>query len=482
MKLVGNLIVAGVFVFMHLFVNGCKSEEPEINEVKIEVSQHSFSVNAEAQTVSLTIETLNSNWEIVTELNWVTFSETNGEAGTTKILIDIEENESTIKRNGNVTIAGTDAEKVSIIIEQAALEVNLSKQWSTAEELAEKISIGWNIGNTMEAIGGETAWGNPKITQELINAVKVSGFNAIRIPCSWDSYILNEQTNEIDINWLNRVEEVIQYCIDLDMYILLNIHWDGGWLENNCTKDKETENKIKQTALWSQIASHLEHFDERLLFASANEPNVDDSEQMEVLNSYHQSFINAVRATGGNNEYRVLVVQGPSTDIEKTNRLMKNMPSDTVDDRLMVEVHFYTPWNFCGLESDADWGKAFYYWGKENHSSTDTDHNPTWGEESTIDQLFGLMKKQFVDKGIPVLMGEYGAIRRSSLQPELLEAHLASRAYYLKYVTQQMKANGILPFYWDNGGNDNNSFGIFNRVTNAVFDQQALDALIEGVQ
>jgi hypothetical protein len=217
-----------------------------------------------------------------------------------------------------------------------------------------------------------------------------------------------------------------------------------------------------------------------LLFAGTNEPNVDNEEQMEVLNSYYQTFIDAVRSTGGRNAYRVLVVQGPSTDIDKTNKLMHTLPQDKIADRLMVEIHYYTSWNFCGLTEDASWGKMFYYWGKPNHSPTDKDRNPTWGEAAAVDKYFKMMKTQFVDKGIPIILGEYSPTRRSHLSGDALNRHLASRAYYLKYVTKQAIANGLIPFYWDNGGNDNHSCGIFNRKNNTVFDQQSLDAIIEG--
>ena len=122
----------------------------------------------------------------------------------------------------------------------------------------------------------------------------------------------------------------------------------------------------------------------------------------------------------------------------------------------------------------------FYYWGNGYHSATDLAHNPTWGEEATVDDNFKLMKNQFVDNGIPVVMGEFGAVRRSSLTGDALTLHLASRAYYLKYVTKRAKADGIIPFYWDNGGTANGGCAIFYRNSNTVFDQQALDALIQG--
>ena len=350
---------------------------------------------------------------------------------------------------------------------------------STAVELAARIRLGWNIGNTLEATGGETGWGNPEVTRELLRLVKDSGFDAVRIPVSWNQHA-DPATAKINDAWLNRVHEVVRYVIDIDMTVILNIHWDGGWLENNVTPEKQSENNAKQRAYWQQIATHFRDFDERLLFAGTNEPNVDDAEQMAVLASYHQTFVDAVRCTGGKNAYRVLVVQGPSTDIEKTDKLWTGMPDDVLPDRLMAEVHFYTPWNFAGLTRDEDWGIPFYFWGKGNLSETDEARNPTWGEENAVDELFALMKQKFVDRGIPVLLGEYGAIRRSGLDGEALELHLRSRAYYLEYVTRQALANGLLPFYWDNGVLGNFGFGIFDRNNNTVYDAQALAALVSG--
>jgi aryl-phospho-beta-D-glucosidase BglC (GH1 family) len=293
---------------------------------------------------------------------------------------------------------------------------------------------------------------------------------------------MSSTTGQIKTEWLNRVKEVVQYCVDNDMYVIVNIHWDGGWLENNCTEAKKEANNAKQKAFWEQIATHLRGFDEHLLFASANEPNVDNATQMAVLTSYHQTFIDAVRATGGKNANRTLVVQGPSTDIEKTNKLMLTLPTDNVTSRMMVEVHYYAPWNFAGLTKDETWGKMFYYWGANNHSTTDVTRNPTYGEEADLDKTFKLMKTQFVDKGIPVVLGEFGAIRRTTLTGDDLTLHLASRAYYLKYVVKQAKANGILPFYWDEGSISDKGFGVFNRTNNTVFDTQALNAMIEGLQ
>ena len=272
-------------------------------------------------------------------------------------------------------------------------------QLPTASEIANNMKIGWNIVNSLEVPTGETGWGNPKVSQTLIDSVYNAGFNTIRIPCAWDSHA-NQSTLIIDTSWLRRVSEVVNYCYVHNMYVIVNCHWDDGWLENNVTfAMKDTVNK-KQKAYWTQIANYFKGYDEHLLFAGANEPNVSDTTGMSVLLSYLQTFIDAVRSTGGNNSSRVLIIQGPSTDIQTTNTLMNTLPTDQINDRLMVEVHSYTPWNFCGLTSDASWGKMFYFWGKDFHSTTNPGRNATWGEESTVESYYQLMKSKFVDKGI----------------------------------------------------------------------------------
>jgi endoglucanase len=362
------------------------------------------------------------------------------------------------------------------------LPPDASGMTSNAVQLAAKINIGWNLGNSLEAIGGETAWGNPKTTKALIDRVKASGFNAVRIPCSWDQYA-NRNTAEIQAQWLDRVKEVVQYCIDNGLYVILNIHWDGGWLDNNITSRQQATVNAKQKAYWEQIATKMRDFDEHLMFAGTNEPPVHNATEMNILLSYHQTFINAVRSTGGRNTYRVLVIQGPSTDIDNTMALMNSLPSDPTPNRMMAEIHYYGPWQFCGLEQDASWGSMFYYWGNGYHSTTDPSRNATWGEEAYMIEKFQNMKTKFVDKGIPVVLGEYGVIRRTTaLTGDALTLHLASRAYWNKFATQQAIANGLLPFYWDNGYLSNHQFGIFDRPNNTVGDHQVLNALVEGAQ
>lgn len=174
-------------------------------------------------------------------------------------------------RSGLITLTlGTLTE--TVVVSQMAGQLPDEGMESDAMTLAAKMYAGWNLGNTLEAIGGETAWGNPKVTAELIKSVKELGFNAVRIPCSWDQYIEDGGTYKVKDEWLNRVYEVVGYCVSNDMYAIVNIHWDGGWLENNCTADKQEANNKKQKALWTQIANKLNVYDEHLLLPDVTNP------------------------------------------------------------------------------------------------------------------------------------------------------------------------------------------------------------------
>ena len=469
-----------------------EEEKPVSKTLTVNTSKIDF-LNA-GNDVNVKITTDAINWTSSSDADWIQLNLVTGTKGTTTVKITALKNTTNATRTGVITISADQATSVQIAVSQVGnteglypsyntnpLAADASGMSSTAVQLAAKMKLGWNIGNTMEATGGETAWGNPKVTKALIDLVKANGFNAIRIPCSWNQYLANSATAQIKTDWLNRVKEVVQYCVDNDMYVIVNVHWDGGWLEKNITEAKKVETNAKQKAFWEQIATHLRGFDEHLLFASANEPDVATEAEMAVLTSYHQTFIDAVRSTGGKNAYRNLIVQGPSTDIEKTNKWMLTLPTDNIANRMMVEVHFY-PYQFTLMNEDADWGKAFYYWGAGNHSTTDTAHNATYGEETDLSKLFLSMKTQFVDKGIPVILGEFGAIRRSNLTGDALALHLKSRADFYTFVVKQSKANGLVPFYWDAGNLGVNTMSLFDRSNNTVFDSQALTGLQDGLK
>lgn len=343
----------------------------------------------------------------------------------------------------------------------------------TAKELAPEMGIGINIGNTLESIGGETAWGAALINRDYIRGLKDAGYRSVRIPCSWNLYM--DEAGTIDARWLDRVHEVVGYAVDEDMFVVLNDHWDNGWLENDIPNGYNKALAERLTTMWTQIAEKMEHFDQHLLFAGLNEPNCDNATHATTLKRYEQDFIKAVRATGGNNADRILVIQCPGTDIEKTVSYKFTLPGDTSADRLMAEVHFYSPYNFCLMEEDASWGKTFWFWGKGNHVSGSA-HNPTWGEEAWVDARFAEMKQMFADKGIPVVLGEYACMERSELEgTNDWEMHQKSRAYWTEYITHHSLLSGMIPFYWDIPYK-----GIFDRNDGTLLRPEMVQAMMSG--
>jgi endoglucanase len=474
------------FLTAALFFIGCKKKDTPPPELT--VSPSTINLPAEGGTADLTING-NAQWSVSNPgSSWLQLSKSTGNSGSDVIKLTAALNGTGSTRSAILSVNSSNGQARRVTVSQPATiypSYNISPKapdatgvGSTAVQLAAKFKLGWNIGNTLEASGGETGWGNPQITESYIKFLKQQGFTAVRLPCAWNwQHLSNAATAQIDPNWINRVKEVVGYCVNNDMYVLLNIHWDGGWLENNISKLKQDSVNAKQKALWEQIATAMRDFDEHLMFASANEPAADNAEEMEVLASYHQTFINAVRSTGGKNSYRVLVLQGPSTSATLTSDLMTTLPSDPATNRLMVEVHNYTPSQFCFLNEDVSWGKMVYYWGKGNHSTIEPDRNPTYGEEDAHIADFNKIKTKFVDKGIPVIMGEYGAYRRDNSPnvPKDLTLHNTSVDYWITFVTKEALARGIKPFWWDTGG-------ALDRRNNTVKDQRTIDALIAATK
>ncbi len=342
----------------------------------------------------------------------------------------------------------------------------LSQTLPTAAQVAAQVGVGWNVGNSLEVPGGETGWGNPVVNQQLITAVKTAGFNAVRIPCAWDSHA-DQTTMTIDPAWLARVKQVVDYAIGQGMYVILNEHWDGGWLEEHPLYSYQTAVNAKQKAYWTQIANYFKSYDQHLMFAGTNEVHADygtpTTENITVQQSFNQTFVDAVRATGGNNASRTLVVQTYNTNIQHGLNYF-TPPTDTVSNRLIVEVHYYDPYDYT-LNSSG----SCLYWG----APYPTQSNCTWAYESYVDSTYAQVNSKWLAAGVPVIIGEYGVATRSGLD-------LASRQYYLKYINQAATTNGIKTFYWDNGVSGNNGFALFDRNTGAVLDQGAIDAIMTG--
>ena len=445
------------FLMAILSLISCKKKDDVAAELSVSPSAITFPAEGGASDITISS---NAAWSVNNPLSsWLQIDKKTGSSGSATIQVKtLSENGTGASRSGYLDISSSNGQNRRVKVTQPPTfypSYNTSPKApdatgmsSTAVQLAAKMQwMGINFGNTMES-PNEGDWQSSKITESYVKFVKQLGFNAVRIPCNWVwSHLSDPAKAKIDPAWLSRVKEVVGWCVANDMYVILNAHGDSGWLENNINKVKQDSVNAMQKAIWEQIATTMRDFDEHLMFAGANEPAADNAEQMAILNGYHETFIKAVRSTGGRNSYRVLVVQGPSTDSYLTSDLMTTLPHDPVPNRLMVEVHCYTPSTFNLLtDGDASWGNMVYYWGAGNHSTIEPERNATFGEEDAIIAEFGKMKK-FVDKGIPVVLGEYASWRRTAGSAILfLRIWLCTTSLWMHwatFATKTAKANGL---------------------------------------
>ena len=372
----------------------------------------------------------------------------------------------------------------------------------TPAEIAKEMFCGWNLGNTLEFKGEETWAGSPVVTQELIDYVKSLGFKAIRIPCCWDRHRLtNKDLAKIHETWLKRVKEIVQYCVNDDLYVILNMHEDGGWIQKYGFTDLSEENvsflASKLKAYWEQIATYLRDFDEHLLFAGMNEPGLHAIEtsatpaQMQAyqqaLLRYHQAFVDAVRSTGGRNAYRTLVVQCLGTWIDNAVDYFKEFPTDeTGGNRLMLEAHFYSPSEFC----DKTGSEAWYYWAKENLPSTADIHynrfTPVSQAKSLVNKQMKKLYDTFVAKGTPVIMGEWGAYWRnlSGESGQVQAKHDASIHDFYQCVNSTCIQYDIVPFVWDvpiQNASATETFNIVDRKNLSIYGTYAYQGILDSI-
>jgi endoglucanase len=332
----------------------------------------------------------------------------------------------------------------------------------TSAQLSKLMSPGWNIGNTLEAIGGETAWGNPKITQQLLNGIKAAGFKSVRIPASWKQYA--DANDNISPTWMARVTEVVNYARNAGLIVMLNVHWDGGWMQPTYAAQPVANARLKK--FWTQIANNFKNYDDTLLFAGTNEVMVDGDygtptvEYQNVQNGFNQVFVDAVRATGGNNAKRHLVVQTFNTNIDHGYNYFTK-PNDTVANKMFVEIHYYDPFNFTINGSSNQW-----QWGA---SATDP-NSETWANEPYVEAEFQKMKTRFIDNGLPVIMGEYGAYNKPNYP-----GMPPYRRVWAQYVTHSAWLHGLVPMWWDTGE-------IIDRNTGNVKLQDMVDIFVNNTK
>lgn len=373
---------------------------------------------------------------------------------------------------------------------QAAKKDTTSFEDLNQSQIVEAMGPGWNLGNQLESVTDnvpeETNWGNPVITEKLIQSVKAAGFKSIRIPVSYFAKIDDDKDYTIDSKWLNRVQEVVDYCIKNDLYAVINIHGDGyntidgSWLL--CNGKNQTEIKKKYKKVWKQIAERFKNYDEHLLFESMNEEfdgsySEPNKEYYQNINDYNQIFVDTVRKTGDNNTKRWLIIPGWNTNIDYTagdygfklpTDQYRDKSIDKEEQRIMISVHYYSPWDFCGGENC-----VITQWGNE---ADDPSKTSTTCDETYMKNQLNLMKTTFADKGYPVFIGEYGSIDKTSYDSE----NEYYRAYFARKLCQLSRKNGCIPMYWDNGYNGVHGFGLFDRTTCEVTQPVIIDAIMEG--
>ncbi len=352
----------------------------------------------------------------------------------------------------------------------------------TALELTAKIDCGWNLGNTFDATGGsalssETSWGNPTTTPEMIQAVKDAGFNAVRIPVTWEKHL--DENNVIDSEWLARVKDVVDYAYTRDMYIILNTHHEE-WYQPYA--DQQDEISAKLSKVWTQIAEEFKDYDERLIFEGMNEPcwkntewewNGGNDEGRAVVNHLNSVFIDAVRATGGNNQYRFLMICPYAANCSESALAALEIPEDK---NIIVSVHAYIPYTFALAESGT------HMWLKDKTPSV-----------NDINTLAEVLDRLFISKGIAVIIGETGAMNRyyttqnevpadSTAEAETVtKANDEYRAAWAEYYFGKFKQLGIPCFWWDNGSfYSGETFGMLKRSALEWKYPEVLDGVMRG--
>lgn len=342
----------------------------------------------------------------------------------------------------------------------------------TSMELVADMGVGWNLGNTLDVCVAdrdgdgkvneapaegekvdETLWGNVRTTPELFAHLKEDGVNAVRIPVTWRDHLSDDGKDTIDPEWLERVGEVVNYAYEQDMYVIVNMHHDGGgdpkfgaWIRTNEAGFEDVRARYKR--IWTQIAEYFKGYDERLILESMNEVGFEDHHVQlprayEMLNTLNQDFVDLVRASGGNNAERHLLIAGYWTDIEMTCSAYFIMPEDPAD-RLILSVHYYTPYQFCITGERKIWGAG--------------------GDAVQMGAMIRKMANTYCSQGVPVIIGEYGMVSRET----------ESRIAFSKTLTELCKENGMAAFFWDNGEE-------FDRETYEWRTEGLIEALNEAV-
>lgn len=338
-----------------------------------------------------------------------------------------------------------------------------SSGWETVQSALKSIHAGWNLANSLDAVRNdlpygskvsdfETGWGQPVTTPEMIHMMKEAGFNAIRVPVTWSQHM--DEGGNVRKEWMDRVEQVVKYVLDENMYCIVNVHHDtgtDGWIRADWNTYLGAKDKFRK--LWKQIADRFKKYDSKLLFEGYNEildlkPNwhESDADSYKAVNAFAQDFVDVVRKTGGNNRKRNLIVNTYSAGTSDATLKYFAMPKDVVENHLAVEVHAYCPWSF----TDAT----------DNYSTTVFDAKA----EQEVTTLFRRLNERFVAQGIPLLLGEYRALDKGNLE---------ERLKYTRYTVREAAKYGIPCFYWD---------GLLDRKALKWSELEIVNAIINNVE
>lgn len=338
---------------------------------------------------------------------------------------------------------------------------------SEAAKIIANMTIGWNLGNTLDSQGSvETAWGNPMTTQEMIDAVAAAGFNTIRLPVTW--YCRTDGDFTVKESWLARVKEVVDYCYNNDMYVILNTHHETGWNVPTLAKVDGVEKKF--VYLWQQIAEYFKDYDEHLIFEGMNEPREVGSaaewsggttEGRQIVTRLNNAFVETVRATGGNNATRVLLITSYGANSSRIAMYGVKVPNDPY---IGVSIHAYTPYNFT--------------FNTKNEYDVKVWDGSKAGE---IDALFRDINDIFLSKGVPVVLTEFGAENKSKMAGG--EDNLAARCAWVTYYLTKAKEYGVPCVQWDNNLHTGSGelFGLLNRKTCEWYEPEYIEAMMEAV-
>ena len=333
-----------------------------------------------------------------------------------------------------------------------------------ARALVKALGFGTNIGNTLEnTVTWETGWGQPLITQTFINGLASRGIKTVRVPVAWDTYAKN---GVIDSAKMDRVKQVVGWITAAGMYAIVNIHWDGGWINNEKGSPPfslTTEIKTKFTNYWQQIGTAFSGVGHQLILEGMNEEGswTTDGQKygtpnIPPLNEMNQLFVTTVRTQGGYNATRALLIAGFNTDLEKTCVPAFTIPTDPAGSgKLFLSIHYYTPWTFTIKE--------------QNDSDTSQPVLTKWGtaaEKQTLEDLFSKLATCSSDKKIPIVLGEFAVTRGTD--PYVREA--ASRAAWMTAVAKASVARGIVPVLWDTGSEISRVDGAFSAEFKQAFD------------